>query len=284
MDSQHPQQIFDNNFPDPSLDLDDGWSEMPPSHSSPVGSGHWGGQPLTNPSRSGLHSRQINDFRQDDPGPDDAGCESSRRELLNNPIVNIALDISPPPRITGRGAAKTLERRWLDRFGNPMVTGQLLDMRRGYLIIKTNRGTERIAFSRVSEADVAAVAEYWDIPAECLVSTDYFQDRCWMPQMVHWHASSVCHKTLFFEDVNLERYGHSAGPVMQPLRSTAHFFVSLLSVPYQAGIHPPNECHYALGYYRPGNCAPWLRDPIPISLNGALYQASVITGGAFILP
>ncbi len=279
IDRRSAPVVPDNQgFADPSLDFDEGWLESNPSLSAPAP-----------PSRSVLNNNSSRPLlRQDDipsePGPDDSACELHRRALLNNPITEIALDVSPPPRRTGRGLTSSVSRTWRDRFGNPLVTGELVDMRRGYLIIRTEQGNERISYWRISEADLAALAEIWHMPSECVVSSDYFVDRCWTPQMVYWHASSLCHKTLFFEDVKLERYGHSAGPVMQPLRSTAHFFVSLLSIPYQAGIHPPNECQYALGYYRPGNCAPWLRDPIPISLNGAMYQASVVTGGAFILP
>jgi hypothetical protein len=50
------------------------------------------------------------------------------------------------------------------------------------------------------------------------------------------------------------------------------------------GINPPNECQYALGYYRPGNCAPWLVPPIPLSVRGALVEAGAIMGGAFVIP
>jgi len=45
-----------------------------------------------------------------------------------------------------------------------------------------------------------------------------------------------------------------------------------------------NECQYALGHYRPGNCAPWTVGPVPISLRGALLQAKVVTGAVLILP
>ena len=103
-----------------------------------------------------------------------------------------------------------------------------------------------------------------------------------MPQTYTWTASAICHKPLYFENRQLERYGHSHGPVLQPIHSTAHFFVRLVTLPYHTAIHPSNECMYTLGYYRPGNCAPWLKDPIPISLSGATRQALVTTGLAHI--
>ncbi len=86
-----------------------------------------------------------------------------------------------------------------------------------------------------------------------------------------------------FEDIQLERYGHSHGPFSQPVHSTLHFFSSLVMWPYQTAIHPPNECQYALGFYRPGNCAPWLKDPVPISLRGIARQ-TVLGAGIAVLP
>jgi hypothetical protein len=50
------------------------------------------------------------------------------------------------------------------------------------------------------------------------------------------------------------------------------------------GINPLNECQYALGYYRPGSCAPWLLPPIPISVRGALAEAGTVVGGVSVLP
>ena len=76
-----------------------------------------------------------------------------------------------------------------------------------------------------------------------------------------WKASALCHKPLYFEDEALERYGHSWGPCLDPLVSGAHFFCKLPVLPYCMGVHPPNECMYALGHYRPGNCAPYMMRP-----------------------
>ena len=51
-----------------------------------------------------------------------------------------------------------------------------------------------------------------------------------------WKASGLCHKPLYFEDVQLERYGHSWNPVVQPFMSAAHFFVSVPLLPYKMGL------------------------------------------------
>jgi hypothetical protein len=99
-----------------------------------------------------------------------------------------------------------------------------------------------------------------------------------------WKASALCHKPLYFEDEQLERYGHSWPPCCQPLVSGAHFFTRLPVIPYCMGVEPPNECIYALGHYRPGSCAPYLCSPIPISARGAIFEAGAAVGAAAILP
>jgi hypothetical protein len=99
-----------------------------------------------------------------------------------------------------------------------------------------------------------------------------------------WKASELMHKPLYFEEVALERYGHTAGPIWQPVISSGHFFANIAVMPYKMGIHPMTECQYALGYYRPGNCAPWQLPAVPLSGRGALYQAKVVTGSVFLLP
>ena len=84
--------------------------------------------------------------------------------------------------------------------------------------------------------------------------------------------------------MHLERYGHSTGPLTQPLVSGAHFFGSIAVLPYKMGLKTPGECVYALGYYRPGDCAPYLIDPIPFTWRAALFQAGGTVGAAAVLP
>ena len=99
-----------------------------------------------------------------------------------------------------------------------------------------------------------------------------------------WTASGLCHKPLYFEDVQLERYGHMAGPWLQPFASGAHFFLTIPMLPYKMGLEPPNECIYALGYYRPGDCAPYMIDPLPLSVRAALFEAAGWVAGVAMYP
>jgi hypothetical protein len=151
--------------------------------------------------------------------------------------------------------------------------------------IETLRGRDirQIVPAVIIEATQGTVAiEGRDFPCECAIGLrTTFQGRNWKPTTFAWQATGQCHKPLYFEDVQLERYGHTWNPVVQPFMSAAHFFGSVPLLPYKMGLNPPNECMYALGYYRPGNCAPYMIEPLPLSVRAGAFQALGITGFVF---
>jgi hypothetical protein len=121
-------------------------------------------------------------------------------------------------------------------------------------------------------------------PQECAIGGGPYVPRSFAPLTLTWKASALCHKPLYFEERALERYGHSLGPIAQPVFSGAHFIGSVFVLPYKMGMNPPWECEYALGYYRPGSCAPYIIPPVPISARGAVYQAGAVVGLNYLLP
>ncbi len=121
------------------------------------------------------------------------------------------------------------------------------------------------------------------LPRMCELGGE-FQPRLWAPSTFMWKASGLCHKPAYFDDPQLERYGHSWGPYVQPLVSGAHFFLTVPILPYKMGLYPPDECVYTLGYYRPGSCTPYLLDPLPLSVRAALVEAGAWTGMALLIP
>ena len=123
-----------------------------------------------------------------------------------------------------------------------------------------------------------------DYPCECRLEGETFEPRRFATTTFTWKAAGYCHKPLYFEDWQLERYGHSHGPLADPFVSAAHFFVTLPVLPYKMGVELPWECVYPLGYYRPGSCAPWTVPAVPISLRGMAVEAATITGIVFVLP
>jgi hypothetical protein len=124
-----------------------------------------------------------------------------------------------------------------------------------------------------------------DYPFECSIDEGtMYNGRCWDQITYMWKASCLCHKPLYFEDEALERYGHSWGPVCDPLVEGAHFFCTIPALPYCMGVTPPCECMYALGHYRPGNCAPYMINPVPLSCRGAAMEAGAVAGAIWFIP
>ncbi len=137
----------------------------------------------------------------------------------------------------------------------------------------------------ISELSTNIEPSAGDLPHDCpLGKGAVFEGRSFAPVTYTWTASALCHKPLYFEDVQLERYGHMAGPIAQPFFSTANFFLTFPILPYKMGLETPNECMYTLGYYRPGDCAPYLFDPLPLSVRGAFFEAGAWVGGVAAFP
>ena len=106
----------------------------------------------------------------------------------------------------------------------------------------------------------------------------------WAQQDFRWSATRLCHGPLYFEEVNLERYGYQCRPCVQPFVSGAHFFLTVPALPYKMTVHPPNECIYTLGHYRPGSRVPWRRNLPPWDARAAAVQAGVVVGLVFLIP
>ncbi|MFH5804961.1 hypothetical protein [Alienimonas sp. DA493] len=115
------------------------------------------------------------------------------------------------------------------------------------------------------------------------LSTEPYRPRPVLPVQYRWAAPNITYNPLYFQDVNLERYGHHHG-VLQPAASVAKFSTQLIGLPYQMALDPPHDCETPLGYYRPGDCAPKLHYQIPLNAKAALVQAAAVSGVALILP
>ena len=214
----------------------------------------------------------------------------------SRPISSISLDITPEyepgeadlnvrRREQQQSLSRAPVRDWIDIDGQPVVRGKMEDFRDGVVIIRaTNGRLRKVRFNKLSNADLCFVSSWWGIPTEFTPEVGPFEVRNWTAMTFTWKASGLCHKPLYFEDVQLERYGHSAGPIKQTALSGLHFFGNIFFLPYHMGMNPPTECQYALGYYRPGSCAPWLLPAVPLSARGARMQIGAISGGITLIP
>ena len=124
-----------------------------------------------------------------------------------------------------------------------------------------------------------------ELPPECAIEGEVFNGRHFEQTCFMWKASAVSTQAAYFEDVQLERYGHTiVCPALQPIVSGARFFATVPILPYKMGVTPPKECVYTLGHYKAGNCAPYMVEPFPISPRGALFQAGAVAGGILAIP
>ena len=215
-------------------------------------------------------------------------CEETIRQLRPTPLSSILLDVTPSfnPNLSEPPARLQEEvRQWKDQQGKAIASGRLADVKFGRVVIQLEDGSQQpFPLDKLSDIDRCYVSDTWGFPLDCQLAGDASSRRDYTPITLNWTASALCKRPGYFEDEGLERYGFTAGPWIQPLRSGARFLADLAIVPYRAGIHPHNECIYTLGVFRPGSPAPTIRPGFPISIKGGLWQAGVMTGGFYLFP
>ena len=105
------------------------------------------------------------------------------------------------------------------------------------------------------------------------------------PKMVlQWEPTNLWYYPLYFQDVGLERYGHTHKPWVQPFVSTGKFFGQVVTLPYRITLDPPTSQHYSLGYYQPGEWAPKKKYQLPFNEEAALTQILWSTGFFLVIP
>ncbi|APZ94572.1 hypothetical protein Fuma_04204 [Fuerstiella marisgermanici] len=111
----------------------------------------------------------------------------------------------------------------------------------------------------------------------------YFESEA--PRTVlQWAPTNLWYHPLYFQDVGLERYGHTHKPWIQPFVSSGRFFGQAVGLPYQMVLHPPKSREFALGYYQPGEWAPKLRYQIPFNEEAAATEFLWVTGLILLVP
>ncbi|MCC6510242.1 MAG: hypothetical protein IT423_14150 [Pirellulaceae bacterium] len=96
-------------------------------------------------------------------------------------------------------------------------------------------------------------------------------------------AADVMYRPLYFEEVNLERYGRSRGP-LQPAVSAARFFGTIPALPYAMTVRHPGQVNYWRWPYPSGWMAPRVRELPPLEPGAAIVEASAVTGMFFLVP
>jgi hypothetical protein len=302
-----PSEQFDeaDGPPEPEADPDDA-APTPPTSLQPRATPQVT-PPLRDPALTeqppvaGLPKKRCSNPNDRDCCADEEICVDRLARIQADKLRNFSkdrLDISPryspnekPEEHEANEERKAQQmtlagrREFQDKSGRPLGAGILVDLALGKAIIKTDSGElAKLDLRSLSDDDLCFIAAWYNLPTECTLGNDPYEGRDFIASTMTWKASGVCHKPLFFEDVQLERYGHTRGPIVQPFVSGAHFFANVALLPYKMGINPPHECQYPLGYIRPGSCAPWMLQPFPLSARGAATATGFYTGANFLIP
>jgi hypothetical protein len=76
----------------------------------------------------------------------------------------------------------------------------------------------------------------------------------WQSDLYTWENPTFSHNPLYFEQVNLERYGWKSPRCFHPAMSAVHFFGSVGAAPIKLLHQPPHRCISTAGHLRPGAC------------------------------
>jgi len=103
----------------------------------------------------------------------------------------------------------------------------------------------------------------------------------WSLEYKTWTAPVFCHQPTYFEDTMLEQNGQERVPSLQPILSGVRFYSAVAILPYLSYVTPPLKYSYQGDHYRPGSCAPVLRQRPPYD-KGALRFQLLTTGTAVL--
>lgn len=125
-----------------------------------------------------------------------------------------------------------------------------------------------------------------NLPEAFYQKVDYgvYQQQVGPKMVLQWEPTNLWYYPLYFEDVGLERYGHTHKPWVQPFVSTGKFFGQVVGMPYKMTLDSPHCPQYALGYYQPGEWAPKKKYQIPWNEEAAATQFLWMTGFFLLVP
>jgi len=118
---------------------------------------------------------------------------------------------------------------------------------------------------------------------ELVAAGQGYAPRAFPPMATLYVPQIMCYNPVYFEDLNVERYGWDAG-VFQPFLSFGKFYCDLAILPYNMGAQHPLSCEFNAGYFLPGDPVPYYKYVPECSVKGAVTQAAVVIGGIAIFP
>lgn len=112
-------------------------------------------------------------------------------------------------------------------------------------------------------------------PDEPILTKEPYMGRHFPPAAEIVEPSYLCHRRLYFEDKNAERYGWDLG-IIQPLVSAGYFYKDLALLPYHVMTAPCRRFECNAGLPLPGEPVPYMLYPEEMSVSGAAAETGVI--------
>lgn len=156
-----------------------------------------------------------------------------------------------------------------------------VDARLGAEVVERRKNATEAEIDNFAESRFGEwTSPSWDVT--CVAPRFYSRD-------VVWAAPAVFHRPLYFEQPNVERYGHHVscglgGDCLQSAICAAHFFATVPLLPCRVGSQPCMDHEYVLGCYRPGSCNPHQLVRPKCTLRGMALQGLYTTGVVFFVP
>ncbi len=126
-----------------------------------------------------------------------------------------------------------------------------------------------------------SIVDRKSIPQMIDTSTSLHENDSWMG--VRPVSAEVPYQPLYFEQVNLERYGRNHG-CLQPALSGARFFATIPLLPYAMTVHPPRQAYDWHWPYAAGWGAPRVREWSPLHWRGVAVEGAFMAGAAALIP
>lgn len=121
-----------------------------------------------------------------------------------------------------------------------------------------------------------------EFPLPCAVNQAY-EVRAFPHQTEFTVPEYTCYGRLYFEQLNMERYGWDLG-ALSLLLSPAIFYADVATLPYHLATDPCRKCECSAGYCLPGDPVPLLLYLPEFSATGVAAEAATVAVLLAIFP
>jgi hypothetical protein len=118
---------------------------------------------------------------------------------------------------------------------------------------------------------------------ELPTTLDAHENGEWPAVVCSYTPWTICYRPLYFEQIELERYGDSWG-IVQPGVSAVYLFGSAIAMPYKMVVRPPRSCVCSNGFSRCEDCRPPGYRQFEWNWKAAAIEAGIVAGVMIALP